>query len=51
MATIIISNIIFFTGQVGMGVGSWTSNLTKAGSIPGVFDYNCDLTQECRINL
>ena len=28
-----------FTGQVGLGVGSWTSNLTNAGSIPGEFDY------------
>ena len=26
------------TGQVGLGVGSWTSNLTNVGSIPGEFD-------------
>ena len=27
-------------GQVGLGVGSWTSNLMNAASIPGEFDYN-----------
>ena len=28
----------FNTGQVGLGVGSWTSNLMNASSIPGDFD-------------
>ena len=29
-----------FIGQVGLGVGSWTSNLTNVDSIPGEFDLN-----------
>ena len=27
-----------YTGQVGLGVGSWTSNLMDMGSIPSEFD-------------
>ena len=29
---------LVYAGQVGLGVGSWTSNLTNAGSIPAEFD-------------
>ena len=29
------------TGQVGLGVGSWASNLMNTGSIPYEFDKNC----------
>ena len=29
---------ILQTGQVGLGVGTWTSNLTNTGLIPGEFD-------------
>ena len=28
-----------YTGQVGLGVGSWPSNRTNAGSPPSEFDY------------
>ena len=29
-----------YTGQVGLGVGAWTSNLTNPGSIPSEFVKN-----------
>ena len=44
--SITINNNIFkscvryiITGQVGLGVGSWNSKLTNAGSIPCDVDY------------
>ena len=46
-----IKNIILSTGQVGLGVGSWPSNLTNAGSPPSEFDLLGELTQECRKNI
>ena len=29
---------LLFTGQVGLGIGSWTSQLMNVGSIPCAFD-------------
>ena len=31
--------LMFITGQVGLGVGSWPSNRTNVGSPPSEFDY------------
>ena len=33
-----VATCLQFSGQIGLGVGSWTSNITNAGSIPGEFD-------------
>ena len=38
MKVFIIVELSHLTGQVGLEVGSWTSNLTNAGSIPVEFD-------------
>ena len=35
----IVIFVFVFTGQVGLGGGSWPSNRTNAGSPPSEFDY------------
>ena len=37
--SICIFCLMYYTGQVGLGVASWTNNPTNAGSIPGDVHY------------